>query len=95
MVLIPITTLTALIIGSIAGLVTGLTPKKIPILLAGILVMTAALSINLRMGSANISLLNQKSIFFHPTTLTKNFDSVLLALSLLRLSHYHSCFLTN
>ncbi|MBZ5984621.1 ABC transporter permease [Leuconostoc gelidum subsp. gasicomitatum] len=74
-------TLTALIIGSIAGLVTGLlyTKGKIPILLAGILVMTAALSINLRiMGSANISLLNQKSIFSSPILqhLPKNFDSV-------------------
>ena len=74
-------TLTALIIGSIAGLVTGLlyTKGKIPILLAGILVMTAALSINLRiMGSANISLLNQKSIFSFPILqhLPKNFDSV-------------------
>jgi len=47
--------------------------------LAGILVMTAALSINLRiMGSANISLLNQKSIFSSPLLqhLPKNFDSV-------------------
>jgi len=74
-------TLTALIIGSIAGLVTGLlyTKGKIPILLAGILVMTAALSINLRiMGSANISLLNQKSIFSSSILqhLPKNFDSV-------------------
>ena len=74
-------TLTSLIIGSIAGLVTGLlyTKGKIPILLAGILVMTAALSINLRiMGSANISLLNQKSIFSSPILqhLPKNFDSV-------------------
>lgn len=74
-------TLTALIIGSIAGLVTGLlyTKGKIPILLAGILVMTAALSINLRiMGSANISLLNKKSIFSSPILqhLPKNFDSV-------------------
>ena len=74
-------TLTSLIIGSIAGLVTGLlyTKGKITILLAGILVMTAALSINLRiMGSANISLLNQKSIFSSPILqhLPKNFDSV-------------------
>ena len=74
-------TLTSLIIGSIAGLVTGLlyTKGKIPILLAGFLVMTAAPSINLRiMGSANISLLNQKSIFSSPILqhLPKNFDSV-------------------
>ena len=59
-------TLTAFFVGTIAGLITGLlyTKGKIPILLAGILVMTASLSINLRiMGSANISLLDQKSIF--------------------------------
>lgn len=74
-------TLAAFVVGAIAGLVTGLlyTKGKIPILLAGILVMTAALSINLRiMGSANISLLNQKSIFSSPLLqhLPKNFDSV-------------------
>lgn len=58
-------TLAAFFVGTIAGLITGLlyTKGKIPILLAGILVMTASLSINLRiMGSANISLLDQKSI---------------------------------
>lgn len=76
-------TLAAFVIGTIAGLATGLlyTKGKIPILLAGILVMTAALSINLRiMGSANISLLNQKSIFSSPLLqhLPKNFDSVLV-----------------
>lgn len=74
-------TLTAFVVGAIAGLATGLlyTKGKIPILLAGILVMTASLSINLRiMGSANISLLNQKSIFSSPLLqhLPKNFDSV-------------------
>lgn len=74
-------TLAAFVVGAIAGLVTALlyTKGKIPILLAGILVMTAALSINLRiMGSANISLLNQKSIFSSPLLqhLPKNFDSV-------------------
>ncbi|CAM3236301.1 ABC transporter permease [Leuconostoc rapi] len=74
-------TLAAFVVGAIAGLVTGLlyTKGKIPILLVGILVMTAALSINLRiMGSANISLLNQKSIFSSPLLqhLPKNFDSV-------------------
>ncbi|CCF26578.1 ABC transporter, permease protein [Leuconostoc citreum LBAE C11] len=59
-------TIAAFLVGAVAGLITGLlyTKGRIPILLAGILVMTAALSINLRiMGSANISLLNQKSIF--------------------------------
>lgn len=76
-------TLSAFIVGAIAGLITGLlyTKGKIPILLAGILVMTASLSINLRiMGSANISLLNQKSLFSAAflRPLPKYFDSVLV-----------------
>ncbi|WP_220741333.1 ABC transporter permease [Leuconostoc miyukkimchii] len=74
-------TLVAFIVGTLAGLITGLlyTKGRIPILLAGILVMTASLSINLRiMGSANISLLNQKSIFSSAflQDLPKYFDSV-------------------
>lgn len=76
-------TISAFIVGAIAGLITGLlyTKGKIPILLAGILVMTASLSINLRiMGSANISLLNQKSLFSAAflRPLPKYFDSVLV-----------------
>ncbi|KAA8324470.1 ABC transporter permease [Leuconostoc carnosum] len=76
-------TLAAFFVGTIAGLITGLlyTKGKIPILLAGILVMTASLSINLRiMGSANISLLDQKSIFSIKILqhLPKYFDSVFL-----------------
>ncbi|TOZ06665.1 ABC transporter permease [Leuconostoc pseudomesenteroides] len=76
-------TISAFIVGAIAGLITGLlyTKGKIPILLAGILVMTASLSINLRiMGSANISLLNQKSLFSAAFLrhLPKYFDSVLV-----------------
>ena len=78
-------TLAAFFVGTIAGLITGLlyTKGKIPILLAGILVMTASLSINLRiMGSANISLLDQKSIFSIKILqhLPKYFDSVFLGL---------------
>lgn len=74
-------TLAAFVVGTLAGLITGLlyTKGRIPILLAGILVMTASLSINLRiMGSANISLLNQKSIFSSAFLqhLPKYFDSV-------------------
>ena len=76
-------TLAAFVVGTLAGLTTGLlyTKGRIPILLAGILVMTASLSINLRiMGSANISLLNQQSIF--STTflqhLPKYFDAVVV-----------------
>ncbi|CAH0418717.1 ABC transporter permease [Periweissella ghanensis] len=51
--------------GAAAGLITGLlyTKGKIPILLAGILTMTAIFSINLRiLNGANLSLLNQKTI---------------------------------
>lgn len=80
-------TLVAFLVGSLAGLATGLlyTKGKIPVLLAGILVMTACLSINLRiMGSANISLLNQKTIFTNAflNHLPKYFDMVFLGLVL-------------
>ncbi len=50
----------------LAGLVTGLltTKGRIPVLLAGILVMTGLFSINLRiMGRANLSLLHQANLF--------------------------------
>ncbi|MGO0155467.1 ABC transporter permease [Leuconostoc koreense] len=80
-----IATIAAFLVGTVAGLITGLlyTKGKIPVLLSGILVMTATLSINLRiMGSANISLLNQKSIFSIKILqhLPKYFDSVFLGL---------------
>lgn len=83
-------TLIAFVIGTIAGLATGLlyTKGRIPILLAGILVMTASLSINLRiMGSANISLLNQKSVFSAHILqhLPKYFDSVFVGLIIITL----------
>ncbi|GAO99130.1 ABC transporter permease [Fructobacillus ficulneus] len=83
-------TLAALIVGALAGLMTGLlyTKGKIPILLAGILVMTACLSINLRiMGSANISLLNQKTIFSAKflQDLPKYFDGVVVGLIIIAL----------
>lgn len=61
-----IATICAALVGSLAGLVTGLlyTKGKIPILLAGILTMTAAYSVNLRiMGQANRSLLGKDSLF--------------------------------
>ncbi|CAI2690153.1 ABC transporter permease [Lactobacillus kunkeei] len=53
-------TILAFLVGCVAGLVTGLlyTKAKIPVLLAGILVMTASYSIDLRiMGKPNQSLL--------------------------------------
>ncbi|MCK8617515.1 ABC transporter permease [Fructobacillus sp. M158] len=83
-------TLAALFVGAVAGFITGIlyTKGKIPILLAGILVMTACLSINLRiMGSANISLLDQKTIFSVPflSDLPKYFDGVVLGLIVISL----------
>ncbi|MDF7627073.1 ABC transporter permease [Lactobacillaceae bacterium L1_55_11] len=77
--------LVAFVAGSLAGFTTGIlyTKGKIPVLLAGILVMTACLSINLRiMGSANISLLNQKTIFSNAflQSLPRYFDMVVLGL---------------
>lgn len=67
--------------GLLAGMITGLlyTKGHIPSLLAGILVMTAAYSVNLRiMGKSNISLLGQKTIFSNSflESLPKYFDSV-------------------
>ena len=59
-------TLIAIGAGMLAGLITGLlyTKGKIPSLLAGILTMTAAYSVNLRiMGKSNVSLLGQKTLF--------------------------------
>ena len=56
----------AMISGMIAGAVTGflITVCKIPSLLAGILTMTALLSVNLRiMGKPNLSLANLSTIF--------------------------------
>ncbi|MDO4566259.1 MAG: ABC transporter permease [Oscillospiraceae bacterium] len=59
-------TLLAMLAGMLAGAVTGLlhTKLKIPALLAGILVMTALYSVNIRiMGKATISLLRMDTIF--------------------------------
>ncbi|MTV82097.1 ABC transporter permease [Secundilactobacillus folii] len=58
-------TLLAIGVGMLCGLTTGLlyTKGKIPILLAGILVMTAAYSVNLRiMGRSNLTLLNKPTL---------------------------------
>lgn len=57
--------LAAFLTGSLAGMVTGLlyTKGNIPILLAGILTMTAIFSINLRiLNGSNLSLLNQHTL---------------------------------
>ena len=76
-------TFLALLAGMIAGLVTGLlyTKGKIPILLAGILTMTAIHSINLRiMGGSNISLIGKKTLLNNEflKSLPQYFNSVVL-----------------
>lgn len=78
--------LAAFVVGAFAGGITGLlyTKGKIPILLAGILVMTACLSINLRiMGSANVSLLGKKTIFSPLAGLPKYFDAIFIGLTII------------
>lgn len=77
--------LTAAGAGALAGLVTGLiyTKGKVPILLAGILTMTAVYSINLRiMGQANRSLLGKGTLFSADFLdfLPKNFPTVVVGL---------------
>lgn len=71
--------------GALAGLVTGLiyTKGKVPILLAGILTMTAVYSINLRiMGQANRSLLGKGTLFSADFLdfLPENFPTVVVGL---------------
>lgn len=71
--------------GALAGLLTGLiyTKGKVPILLAGILTMTAVYSINLRiMGQANRSLLGKGTLFSadYLDFLPKNFPTVVVGL---------------
>ncbi|WP_408954408.1 ABC transporter permease [Natroniella sp. ANB-PHB2] len=61
-----LSTVVAIFIGAISGMITGFLNTKLKIsgLLSGILTMTALYSINLRiMGRANIPLLNQETIF--------------------------------
>ena len=76
-------TLYGFLAGAAGGLITGLlyTKGKIPILLAGILVMTGSLSVNLRiMGGSNVSLI-EKTTFFSANffqTLPKYFDSIII-----------------
>ncbi|MDT9622591.1 ABC transporter permease [Lactobacillus gasseri] len=78
-------TFLALLAGMLAGLVTGLlyTKGKIPILLAGILTMTAIYSINLRiMGGSNISLIGKKTLLNNEflRSLPQYFNSVVLGI---------------
>lgn len=78
-------TFLALLAGMLAGLVTGLlyTKGKIPILLAGILTMTAIYSINLRiMGGSNISLIGKKTLLNNEflRSLPQYFNSMVLGI---------------
>src|SRR5699024_5206009 len=80
-----IATICAALVGSLAGLVTGLlyTKGNYPILLAGILTMTAAYSVNLRtMGQANRSLLGKYSLFYYEFlhVLPRNFPVIVIGL---------------
>ena len=81
-------TIVAMLVGSLAGLLTSIFINicKIPSLLAGILTMTALLSINLRiMRRPNLSLLNKETIFdsFAKLNLPPYFDIILLGLIIL------------
>lgn len=69
--------------GSLAGLVTAIlyTKLKVPVLLSGILVMTALYSINLRiLGKANLSLLDKKTIFSNFVNLPTGFNIIVIGL---------------
>ena len=76
-------TVLAALAGMAAGLITGLlcTKAKIDSLLAGILTMTAAYSVNLRiMGKSNVSLLGKQTLLTPLRNLPQYFDSVFLGL---------------
>ncbi len=80
-----VATIIAMLVGMIAGLVTGVlyTKGKIPVLLAGILVMTAAYSVNFRiMNRANLTLFNMPTLLKNHflESLPPYFDSVVLGL---------------
>ena len=82
-----IATLISIVAGMLAGLVTGflITVCKIPSLLAGILTMTALLSVNLRiMGRPNLSLINKDTIFstIQGLNLPTHYDTVLVGIIL-------------
>ena len=80
-------TVMSFVAGLLTGLTTGLlyTKGKIPILLAGILVMTGIYSINLHvLGKATVGLLNEKTLLTSSfmKSLPTNFPSVVLGLIL-------------
>lgn len=82
-------TLIAIGVGMLCGLATGLlyTKGRIPILLAGILVMTAAYSVNLRImhGRSNLTLLDKPSLLKLPifAHTPMYFDSVFLGFTVI------------
>lgn len=83
-----IATILGIIAGMLAGLTTGLlyTKGKIPIILSGILVMSALNSVMLFiMQSPNLSLLNQEKLFdvFSFLNLPPNYDKIFLSLIIL------------
>lgn len=94
-----VATILGCLAGALGGLITGLlyTKGKIPILLAGILVMTGCLSVNLRiMGGSNVSLLGQKTFFTAAffKTLPRYFDSITIgSLAIIIITGLISCFL--
>lgn len=69
--------------GCLAGFATAIlyTKLKVPVLLSGILVMTALYSINLRiLGKANLSLLDKKTIFSNFANLPTGFNIIVIGL---------------
>lgn len=80
-----VATALAIVAGMLAGLVTGLlyTKGKIPVILSGILVMSALNAVMLYiMKRPNLSLLNQPNIlsFFRTDFIPKNYDTIILGL---------------
>ena len=90
----------AMLAGALAGDLTSIFFNicKIPSLLAGILTMTALLSVNLRvMGRQNISLLNHKTIFdiFSSVSLPPYFDSIIVGIIIVSLVIFFMHFFFN
>lgn len=79
-------TLSAVIAGCLAGMITGLlhTKGKINPLLSGILSMIALYSINLRiMGKANIGLLGEETLFSQVTSIFSNPFTIIITMAIL------------
>ena len=90
----------AMLAGALAGALTSIFINicKIPSLLAGILTMTALLSVNLRvMGRPNLSLLNHKTIFdiFSSVSLPPYFDSIIVGIIIVSLVIFFMHFFFN